>query len=75
MQVLLEGRDVGKPWGYTTPMRVTRAHGLPRQRVSAALDRLVAAGWVEEVAVDGVRIRGLYRFVADPREARKGGVE
>ena len=67
LDVLKEGRGTGGPWGYTTPSRVAEEHELPRQRVNEALDRLVSAGWIEHVEVDGQPIRGLYRFVEDPR--------
>lgn len=70
LDVLTDGRGGREPWGYTTPSRVAERFDVPRQRVNEAIDRLEAAGWVEQVTEDGSSIRGLYRFVEDPREGR-----
>jgi len=67
LAVLKDGRGDG-PWGYLTPSRVAMAEDVPRQRVNEALHRLEAAGWIEQVTIDGETVRGLYRFVGDPRE-------
>ncbi|WP_114578403.1 helix-turn-helix domain-containing protein [Saliphagus sp. LR7] len=67
LEVLKIGRDDGEPWGFTTPSRVAEYYDIPRQRVNEAIDRLEAAGWIEQETVNGSTIRGLYRFVGDPR--------
>lgn len=68
LQVLKDGREMNQPWGYTTPSRVAERFEIPRQRVNEAIDRLEAAGWIEQVEENGRAIRGLYVFVNDPRE-------
>lgn len=60
--VLKEGRDDGRPWGYANPKRLEERIDTRRQYINRALKGLVDAGWVEKVN------RGLYRFVADPRD-------
>lgn len=62
LDVLKEGRDEGCPWGYANPKRLEERIGTRRQYINRALKGLVDAGWIEKVN------RGLYRFVADPRE-------
>ena len=62
IDVLKEGRKEGNPWGYANPKRLEEELDIRRQYVNRALNGLVDAGWVEKVN------RGLYRFVADPRE-------
>ena len=62
LDVLKEGRDEGRPWGYANPKRLEERIDTRRQYINRALKGLVDAGWVEKVN------RGLYRFVADPRE-------
>jgi predicted transcriptional regulator of viral defense system len=44
------------------PLRVRDVTGLEKQRVNEALGSLVDAGWVRRVN------RGLYEFIADPRD-------
>ena len=44
------------------PYLIREETGLAKQNVNEALKQLQAAGWVEK------RTRGLYDFVADPRE-------
>lgn len=68
LEVLKEGQDANRPWGYTTPSRVAERFDIPRQRVNEALGRLEAAGWIEQVEESNTPIRGLYVFVDDPRE-------
>lgn len=68
LDVFKLGRDEGEPWGYATPMRITLITGYRKQRINEALDSLTAAGWIKQVDVDGERVRGLYRFVEDPRD-------
>jgi len=63
---LKDGRDSGSPWGYTSASVAGEALDMPRQYTSDALGNLHAAGWVEKVEPVGT---GIYRFVADPREA------
>jgi len=62
LDVLKEGRDEGHPWGYANPKRLEERIDTRRQYINRALKGLVDAGWVEKVN------RGLYRFVADPRD-------
>jgi DNA-binding MarR family transcriptional regulator len=68
LRTLKAGRDAGEPWGYATPSRVAAREDVPRQRVSEAMSRLEAAGWVRQVEENETLVRGLYRFVGDPRE-------
>jgi DNA-binding IclR family transcriptional regulator len=63
LDVLKEGRNEGDPWGYANPKRLEERIDTRRQYINRALKGLVDAGWVEKVN------RGLYRFVADPRES------
>lgn len=72
LEVLKRGRDEGEPWGYVKPQQVAVEIGVPSQRIGEAIDALEAAGWVRQVEVDGQAIRGIYRFVADPREGDDG---
>ncbi|MCQ4334431.1 MarR family transcriptional regulator [Natronomonas sp. F2-12] len=62
LDVLKENREEEQPWGYANPKRLEEELGIRRQYINRALNGLVDAGWVEKVN------RGLYRFVADPRE-------
>lgn len=62
LDVLKDGRDDGGPWGYATVKRFSKESDLRKQYVNRALEGLLGAGWVERP------YRGLYRFVADPRE-------
>jgi DNA-binding MarR family transcriptional regulator len=62
LDVLIDGRDAGKPWGYANPKRLEETLGIRRQYINRALQGLVDAGWVEKAN------RGLYRFVCDPRK-------
>jgi hypothetical protein len=62
---LKDGRDEGRPWGYTSASIAGEALDVPRQYTSSALGNLHAAGWVEKAEPEGT---GVYRFVADPRE-------
>lgn len=68
LQVLKDGRGTNQPWGYTTPSRVAERFDTPRQRINEAIGRLEAAGWISQVEENNEPIRGLYVFVADPRE-------
>jgi len=68
LSVFKRGRDEGGPWGYANPHRIRLETDLRKQRVNEALSSLVDAGWLERVYVDEEKVRGLYRFVADPRE-------
>lgn len=61
---LVEGREQGEPWGYTSASVAGQALDMPRQYTSSALSSLHAAGWVEKVEPEGT---GVYRFVEDPR--------
>lgn len=67
LEVFKQGRDSDGPWGYANPMRIRLETGLRKQRINDALGSLEDAGWVEQVRVDGGNVRGLYRFVEDPR--------
>jgi predicted transcriptional regulator len=62
LNVLKEGRSEDNPWGYGNPKRFEERLDIRRQYINRELRDLVAAGWVEKVN------RGLYRFVADPRD-------
>lgn len=62
LDVLKNGREEGRPWGYTTPSVSASIINTRRQYTSRALQGLVKAGWVESVGT------GVYRFVEDPRE-------
>jgi len=62
LDILKDGRAEGEPWGYGTVKRFSEDLGLRKQYVSREMDGLLGAGWVEKP------YRGLYRFVADPRE-------
>lgn len=62
LELLKEGRDNGEPWGRVNPMYVREELGIKRQYANKALSNLVTAGWVRKP------VRGLYEFVADPRE-------
>jgi predicted transcriptional regulator len=64
LNVLKEGREEERPWGYANPKRLEERIDIRRQYINRALNGLVDAGWVEKVN------RGLYRFVADPRDAK-----
>jgi len=63
LEILKQGRDQEEPWGYANPKRLEQELDVRRQYVNRSLKSLVDAGWVEKVN------RGLYRFVADPRES------
>jgi len=66
---LKDGRDEGRPWGYTSASIAGAALDMPRQYTSDALSSLHDAGWVEKVEPTGT---GVYRFVEDPREDGDG---
>ena len=69
LDIFKKGREVsGEPWGYANPLRIRAETGMKKQRVNDALGSLVDAGWIEQHHVDGEPVRGLYRFVDDPRE-------
>jgi DNA-binding MarR family transcriptional regulator len=63
LNILKEGREAGQPWGYANPKRLQTQLEIRKQYINRSLRSLVDAGWVEKVN------RGLYRFVADPRES------
>jgi DNA-binding MarR family transcriptional regulator len=63
LNILKEGRETGQPWGYANPKRLQTQLEIRKQYINRSLRSLVDAGWVEKVN------RGLYRFVADPRES------
>lgn len=62
LEVLQDGKEEGRPWGYANPKRLEEELDERRQYINRALRGLVDSGWVEKVN------RGLYRFVTDPRE-------
>ena len=62
LELLVDGRDRGEPWGVVTPLLVRERLGLDRHEADYYLGNLVDAGWVEK-PVDGV-----YRLVCDPRD-------
>ncbi|GAA0218907.1 MarR family transcriptional regulator [Halobaculum roseum] len=62
LDILKDGREEGRPWGYANPKRMEEQLDIRRQYINRSLRGLVDAGWVEKVN------RGLYRFVTDPRE-------
>lgn len=62
LEILKEGQEEGRPWGYANPKRLEEKLKTRRQYVNRALQGLVDAGWVVKVT------RGLYRFNRDPRE-------
>lgn len=63
LEILKQGRDQKDPWGYANPKRLEQELDVRRQYINRSLRGLVDAGWIEKVN------RGLYRFVADPRES------
>ncbi|WP_327052137.1 MarR family transcriptional regulator [Halomicrococcus gelatinilyticus] len=67
LDVFKRGRAGDGPWGYANLHRIRLETGLRKQRVNEALGSLVDADWIEHVHVDGEKVRGLYRFVDDPR--------
>lgn len=69
LEILKVGRDAGDPWGFATPSRDAAYHDIPRQRVNEVIDRLAAAGWIEQETMMSATIRDLYRFGGDPRES------
>jgi len=62
LAVLVDGRDGGRPWGWATVKRFTEETEYRKQYVNRELEGLLGAGWVKRP------YRGLYKFVADPRE-------
>lgn len=68
LNVFKRGRNENEPWGYATPMRITLITGYRKQRINEALDSLTSAGWIEQVEVNDESVRGLYKFVDDPRQ-------
>jgi len=62
LRVLKEGRNQGQPWGYANPKRLAMQIDTRKQYINRELKGLVDAGWIEKAN------RGLYRFVADPRD-------
>lgn len=65
LEHMKDGRDDGRPWGYTSASIAGEALDMPRQYTSSALSSLFDAGWIEKVEPVGT---GVYRFVEDPRE-------
>ena len=61
LEVLKDGRNEGKPWGYANPKRLEMQIDTRKQYINRELKGLVDAGWIEKAN------RGLYRFVEDPR--------
>ena len=61
LDVLKDGREKGRPWGYATVKRLAEEADLRKQYVNRELEGLLGAGWVEKP------YRGLYRYVRDPR--------
>ena len=62
LDVFKDGRDTDGPWGRANPRYVIDETDLEKQNVEYQLRRLEDAGWIRKPA------RGLYEFVADPRE-------
>jgi hypothetical protein len=62
LQLMQQGREEGKPWGYTTPGQVRSELGIDEGNESFHLRQLTSAGWIRRVG------RGFYEFVEDPRE-------
>lgn len=62
LAVFKEGRDSGEPWGRANPRYIINETGIDKPNVEYHLRRLHDAGWIQKTA------RGLYEFVADPRE-------
>lgn len=69
---LTDGRERGRPWGYTSASIAAADIGTRRQYTSNALGSLHDAGWVEKVEPKGT---GVYRFVDDPRGEGDGNGE
>jgi predicted transcriptional regulator len=63
LELMVEGRDEGQPWGRVNPMYITENLDIRGQYVNRSLKNLVAAGWVRKP------VEGLYEFVEDPRES------
>ena len=61
LEVLKDGQNEGKPWGYANPKRLEVEIDTRKQYINRELKGLVDAGWIEKAN------RGLYRFVEDPR--------
>jgi hypothetical protein len=68
LDVFKEGRDSGEPWGRANPRYVIDETGMEKPNAEYQLRRLNDAGWITKVS------RGLYEFVADPREDGDGSL-
>jgi hypothetical protein len=62
LTLMKQGRDVGEPWGHTTPAHVRQELDVDEGNESFHLRQLTNAGWIRRVA------RGFYEFVEDPRD-------
>lgn len=62
LDALKQGRRQGDPWGRANPKWLVEQTDLDKGNVEFCLRNLSSAGWVTRVS------RGLYEFVADPRE-------
>lgn len=61
MDLLLEGRDEGLPWGRNTPSNLASDLEISRQWATTRLQMLESAGIVENIG------GGVYEFREDPR--------
>lgn len=62
LDVFKQGRQSGEPWGRANPRYIIDETDFEKPNVEYHLRRLNDAGWIQKVS------RGLYEFVADPRE-------
>lgn len=62
LDALKKGRREGRPWGRANPRWLIDETGLNKGNVEFCLRQLSSAGWIKRTS------RGLYEFVADPRE-------
>lgn len=63
LELFVEGRDAGEPWGRVNPLYVRERTELDKGQVEYALRNLATAGWIRQV-----NRGGLYEFVENPRE-------
>jgi hypothetical protein len=62
LELFVEGRKEGSPWGRVNPLYVRERTKLDKGQVEYALRNLATAGWIRQV-----NRGGLYEFVEDPR--------
>jgi hypothetical protein len=62
LDILKDGRDEGEPWGYASPRYLRKVTDFTEGNIDFYLRQLKSAGWIKK------EVRGLYRYVDDPRE-------